>query len=188
LHQWPRIDGVDTASFRGFQSYLQRSGRVSRVLMAGILIGDFCNAGRLSIVCAIPPTRDTDMPDANLKDHLLLLESERRRALVEEDHSRVAQLFAEDLVYVHTTGLVQGKADYLDYAQSAVQYLAIERGELQVRFYGEHLAVMTGPQCNTLCKRGGDQPIRGEGFATQVWALGSEGWQISSFHATRAPS
>ncbi|MGY4533200.1 ketosteroid isomerase-like protein [Pseudomonas sp. TE3786] len=122
------------------------------------------------------------------EQQLLELEQERRRALVEEDHARVAELFADDLVYVHTTGLVQGKADYLDYARTAVQYLAIERGQLQVRFYGDGLAVMTGPQCNTLQKRGGDQPIRGEGFATQVWALGAKGWQISSFHATRLPS
>lgn len=43
-----------------------------------------------------------------------------------------------------------------------------------------------GPQCNTLQKRGGDQVIRDEGFATQVWARGAQGWQISSFHATRA--
>lgn len=128
------------------------------------------------------------MSRTDTKNQLLALEQERRRALVEEDHARVAELFADDLVYVHTTGLVQGKRDYLDYAKSAVQYLAIERGELQVRFYGEGLAVMTGPQCNTLQKRGGDQPIRGEGFATQVWALGEQGWQISSFHATRSPS
>ena len=120
-----------------------------------------------------------------VKTQLLQLETERRRALVEEDYARVAELFADDLVYVHTTGLVQGKTDYLDYARSAVQYLAIERGELQVRLYGERLAIMTGPQCNTLQKRGGDQLIRGEGFATQVWALGENGWQISSFHATR---
>lgn len=128
------------------------------------------------------------MPNATVKNQLLDLEHARRRALVEEDYPRVADLFADDLVYVHTTGLVQGKADYLEYAQSAVQYLAIERGELQVRFYGERLAIMTGEQCNTLQKRGGDQPIRGEGFATQVWVLGAQGWQMSSFHATRSPS
>lgn len=127
------------------------------------------------------------MTTTAVKTELLALEQERRRALIEEDYPRVAKLFADDLVYVHTTGLVQGKADYLEYARSAVQYLDIERGELLVRFYGEHLAVMTGTQCNTLRKRGGDQSIRGEGFATQVWTFGSEGWQISSFHGTRAP-
>ncbi|WP_347907175.1 nuclear transport factor 2 family protein [Pseudomonas grandcourensis] len=128
------------------------------------------------------------MTTATVKAELLALEQERRRALVEEDYSRVAELFADDLVYVHTTGLVQGKAEYLDYAKSAVEYLDIERGELLIRFYGDHLAVMTGPQCNTLRKRGGDQLIRGEGFATQIWAYGAQGWQIISFHGTRAPN
>jgi hypothetical protein len=47
---------------------------------------------------------------------------------------------------------------------------------------------MTGTQCNTLRKRGGDQSMRGDGFATQVWTLGDKGWQISSFHGTRAPN
>lgn len=128
------------------------------------------------------------MSHPSVQEQLLALEQERRRALVEEDHQQVEQLFADDLVYVHTTGLVQGKADYLEYARSAVQYLAIERGELQVRLYGDALAVMTGPQCNTLRKRGGDQAVRAEGYATQVWVLGTQGWQIASFHATRCVS
>ena len=128
------------------------------------------------------------MTIATVKAELLALEQERRRALVQEDYPRVAQLFADDLVYVHTTGLVQGKLAYLEYAKNAVEYLDIERGELLVRFYGDRLAVMTGTQCNTLRKRGGDQSIRGEGFATQVWALGEQGWQITSFHGTRAPN
>lgn len=128
------------------------------------------------------------MNTASVTAELLALEQERRRALIEEDHSRVAELFADDLVYVHTTGLVQDKVQYLEYAKSAVQYLEIERGELLIRFYGEGLAVMTGTQCNTLRKRGGDQSIRGEGFATQVWAFGVQGWQITSFHGTRGPN
>jgi ketosteroid isomerase-like protein len=128
------------------------------------------------------------MTTASATAELLALEQERRRALVEEDYSRVADLFADDLVYVHTTGLVQGKAQYLEYAKSAVEYLDIERGELLIRFYGEGLAVMTGTQCNTLRKRGGDQSIRGEGFATQVWVFGEHGWQITSFQGTRGPN
>ncbi|OEO26047.1 DUF4440 domain-containing protein [Pseudomonas sp. J237] len=122
------------------------------------------------------------------QQQLLALEKERSRALVEEDYTAVNELFADDLVYVHTTGLVQGKADYLEYARSAVQYLAIERGPLDIRVYGDDLAIMTGPQCNTLQKRGGDQAMRGEGFATQVWVRTAKGWQMSSFHATKVAS
>lgn len=126
------------------------------------------------------------MNPLSVEAQLLGLEQERVRALVEEDHGRVAQLFADDLVYVHTTGLVQDKAAYLEYAREAVRYLAIERGELQVRLYGNDLALMTGPQCNTLRKRDGEQAVRAEGFATQVWVRGAQGWQIASFHGTRS--
>jgi ketosteroid isomerase-like protein len=156
--------------------------------MAGIEIDDFLSVGGAVYGARSFPTESRPMTSITVTSQLLALEQERRRALVEEDHPRVAELFADDLVYVHTTGLVQGKADYLEYAKSAVQYLDIERGELQVRVYGDHLAVMTGTQCNTLRKRGGEQSIRGEGFATQVWTLGAKGWQICSFHGTRAPN
>lgn len=119
---------------------------------------------------------------------LLALEQERQRALVEEDHERLESLFADDLLYVHTTGLVQDKAQYLDYARHAVRYLAVERGELRVRLFGDGLALMSGPQCNLLQKRGGGEPVRAEGFATQLWVRGGEGWRIASFHGTRAPA
>ena len=121
-------------------------------------------------------------------DELLALENERQRALVEEDHARIAALFADDLLYVHTTGLVQDKAQYLDYARHAVRYLAVERGELRLRFFGDDLALMSGPQCNLLQKRAGGDPVRAEGFATQLWVRGAEGWRIASFHGTRSPA
>ncbi|WP_175651441.1 nuclear transport factor 2 family protein [Pseudomonas sp. Marseille-P9899] len=121
----------------------------------------------------------------NTVDDLLRLEAERQRALVEEDHARLDSLFADELLYVHTTGLVQDKAQYLDYARQAVRYLAVERGELVVRLFGDSLALMSGPQCNLLQKRGGGEPVRAEGFATQVWTRDEAGWRIASFHGTR---
>jgi len=124
----------------------------------------------------------------DIRSELLALEQERQRALVEEDHAGLEQLFADDLLYVHTTGLVQDKAQYLDYARHAVRYLAVERGELQVRLFGDGLALMSGPQCNLLQKRGGGEPVRAEGFATQLWVKGGEGWRIASFHGTRVPA
>ncbi|GBL60817.1 hypothetical protein PCLA_21f0027 [Pseudomonas citronellolis] len=124
----------------------------------------------------------------DIRSELLALERERQRVLVEEDHAGLERLFADDLLYVHTTGLVQDKAQYLDYARHAVRYLAVERGELQVRLFGDGLVLMSGPQCNLLQKRGGGEPVRAEGFATQLWVKGGEGWRIASFHGTRVPA
>ena len=118
---------------------------------------------------------------------ILAAEQRRRTALIEENHVQVEQVFADDLVYVHTTGLIHDKAQYLAYARDVVRYLDVQRDQLQVRVYGD-TAVMTGFQTNTLQKRGDSHTVKGEGFVTQVWVNGPQGWQIASFHGSRLPS
>ena len=114
-------------------------------------------------------------------------EALRRTALINDDAELASRLFADDLVYVHTSGLIHDKAQYLAYAAEVVRYLDITRDQLQVRIHGD-VALMTGFQVNTLCKREDEKPVRGEGFVTQVWVKGEQGWQISSFHGSRVPA
>jgi ketosteroid isomerase-like protein len=121
-----------------------------------------------------------------LIQEIIEAESQRRAALIADDHEAINRLFTDDLVYVHTTGMVHDKTEYLAYARNVVRYLNVERGALEVRVHGD-VAVMTGYQINTLQKRGEDTPVRGEGFVTQVWLKGSDGWQMTSFHGSRLP-
>lgn len=118
-------------------------------------------------------------------DELIALEHERARALMSEDHDSIARLFADELVYVHTTGLVQTKLQYQEYARSAVRYLSVERGALTVRALAENVALMTGSQVNVLQKHSGGEPVRAEGFVTQLWVKGADGWQMVAFQGTR---
>lgn len=117
---------------------------------------------------------------------VLQLEQQRQQALMSEDQAAIERLFADTLVYVHTTGMVQNKAQYLEYARTAVRYLEVQRGELNVQVLGEGVLLMSGPQCNVLQKRSGGDPIRAEGFASQVWVKGEQGWQMALFHGTRS--
>ena len=55
----------------------------------------------------------------------------------------------------------------------------------QLFYGGDGLALMSGPQCNLLQKRGGGEPVCAEGFATQLWVKEEAGWRIASFHGTR---
>ena len=43
------------------------------------------------------------------------------------------------------------------------------------------MLLMTGPQCNVLQKREGGDSVRAEGFASQVWVKGEQGWQMALF-------
>lgn len=124
--------------------------------------------------------------NAQLINEVLAAENARREALVADDNARVESLFADDLVYVHTTGLIHDKAQYLAYARNTVAYLAIERGDLNVRVQGD-VAIMTGTQTNTLKKRSEEAAVRAEGFVTQVWVRNGGNWQIASFHGSRLP-
>jgi ketosteroid isomerase-like protein len=119
---------------------------------------------------------------------ILDAEALRRTALVSDDAAQIESLFTDDLVYVHTSGLVHDKPQYLKYAADVVRYLDVARDQLQVRVYGDDLAVMTGLQVNTLRKRSEEASVRGEGFVTQVWVKNTQGWQISSFHGSRLPA
>lgn len=114
-------------------------------------------------------------------------EDERRVALVADDMAALAELVTDDLVHVHTTGNVHGKAQLLDHAGRFLEFLNVERGPLTIRRIGPDAAVMTGPMTNTVRRRGIDEQVTVRAFVTQVWVRRDGVWRIASFHAVRLP-
>ncbi|MGZ8350242.1 MAG: nuclear transport factor 2 family protein [Allosphingosinicella sp.] len=135
---------------------------------------------------AAAATGDPASGDA-LAATLIELEAARRDALVGDDMGRLAGLVADDVVHVHTTGNVHGKAELLDHAGRFLQFLEVKRGPLLVRPLGAEAAVMTGPMTNIVRRRGHDERVEVNAFVTQVWARRDDRWQIVSFHAVRLP-
>lgn len=69
------------------------------------------------------------MSDAEIEittTQLLELEEQRRHALVNKDFDLLATLFADELVYMHSTGVVQDKPTYLAYAQNVLEFVSID--------------------------------------------------------------
>lgn len=116
---------------------------------------------------------------------ILRLENERRRALVEQDFAALAELFAEDVVYTHSTGAVQDKAAYLAYVQAGTfKFLSIDRGDLTIRFIGD-VAISTGTMTNTIAVAGTPQTMSIETMVTQVFVKRDGAWRHVIFQATR---
>lgn len=122
-----------------------------------------------------------------LEEALTARERERRNALVDDDMDRLSDLVTDDLVHVHTTGNVHGKADLLGHAGGFLRFLEVERGPLLIRRLGPDAAVMTGPMTNTVQRRGQDESVIVRAFVTQVWVRDSAVWRVASFHAVRLP-
>ena len=131
------------------------------------------------------------MEDAGAQDALevalLAREAERRQALIDDDLTALGNLVTDDLVHVHATGNVHGKAELIAHAGRFLEFLDVGRGPLTIRRLCDDAAVMTGPMTNTVRRRGEDERVVVNAFVTQVWVRRELGWQIASFHAVRLP-
>lgn len=122
---------------------------------------------------------------AVLERDLVDCERARRDALIAGDMDRLAALLTDDLVHVHTTGVVHGKAELLEHAGNILRFIDVRRGPLLIRPLGPDAAVMTGPMTNVVSRRGEDERIEIDAFVTQLWVRRAASWQIASFHAVR---
>lgn len=122
-----------------------------------------------------------------LETELIAMEAERRDALVSDDMARFGRLISDDIVHVHTTGVVQNKAELMHHAGAFLQFIDIQRGPLLVREIAPDAAIMTGEMTNVLRRRGHDERIETRAFVTQVWVRRDGQWQLASFQAVKLP-
>ena len=114
----------------------------------------------------------------------MALERERCRALVEKDFQAIRRLVSKDVVHVHTRGNADTFDSYMAYIQNVIEFLNVERSDLRVKVLGD-TAIMTGGQVNTARLIGGDDVVKIESRAIQVWMRQAEGaWQQVAFQAS----
>lgn len=122
----------------------------------------------------------TDQTIAALRE----LEAERSRLLVAGDHDAVAALLADDLVHIHATGQIDDKAAYLDGIRTKLEFVKIERPQLDVRVYGS-VAVSTGIFEQTVRVKGPGVVVDMKAAFTHVWRREGDRWLMISFQATK---
>jgi len=112
---------------------------------------------------------------------LLSLEAERCEAISSGDRARLEALLTDDMQQIHASGVVEGKAAYIDTLLRRRR--RCERtGATTVRLYGD-TAVMTGPQRNVYA----DGTV-GDILITLVWVRREGRWQLASSHSTHLPA
>jgi hypothetical protein len=119
-------------------------------------------------------------------DEALAAEDDRYRAQTANDFTAMERLFGHDLVYIHSSSVVDNKATYIDSMRSGtVKYRAMRRSGVTVRTYG-CIAILSG-QANF------DVTVRGQDLSVElrfhtVWAKRDGGLQFVSWQATRVPA
>ena len=108
-------------------------------------------------------------------------EAERRRcaAIADRDAAALAAVLSDDLHYLHSTGVLEGKEAYTATSVRGTPRV-LERGELDVRVIGD-VAVVTGDYAIRI-----DPPEERYVQATglQVWLREAGGWRLLAHQGT----
>jgi len=112
-------------------------------------------------------------------------EDARYAAQTGDDFTTLAGLIGDDLVYIHSSAIVDNKASYIDSQRSGkVKYRTMKRSDVTVRTYG-CVAIITGLGNFDVTVDGKDISV--EIRFHSVWAKRAAGMQFVSWEATRVP-
>ena len=121
------------------------------------------------------------MSSDTVRDEIIALEKRRSAALTSGNIEAVRELMADDLVHIHDNGAIDDKAGYLKGVETKYVFHRIERGDLNIRIYGD-VAVVIGPLDQTVSVRGIDKLNQIKAIATQTWVRSGATWKQSTCH------
>ncbi|MHB8216033.1 MAG: nuclear transport factor 2 family protein [Candidatus Sulfotelmatobacter sp.] len=114
---------------------------------------------------------------------ILALDSERADAQVRGDFTTLERVLGDDLTYVHASGLVQSKADFIaDLKSGKRTYTSIKTSDVNVRLLKETAVVTARSEIHVVHEgKENDLSIR----VTEVYALRKAHWELIAYQSTR---
>jgi uncharacterized protein (TIGR02246 family) len=120
-----------------------------------------------------------------IEAELSSLEDRRCAAMVRADIASLEELFADDLIWVHSSAHKDTKASYLAaLSQGATRYLEIDRSEEVIRVRGD-VAVINGVADMRAIVRGEEMVLRNRYL--NVWTREDGRWRMSAWQSTAVP-
>jgi ketosteroid isomerase-like protein len=118
-------------------------------------------------------------------DEILRIEESRFTAMTRGDIAELSKILADDLVYAHSSGRVDGKKEFLASLESGnLKYVSIQNDEQKARLYGG-VALVNGRARVTITSQGQEQS-----FVLRyldVYVKRNNKWQMVAWQSTRLP-
>jgi hypothetical protein len=149
--------------------------------LSGLLLG-FAILG----VTAATPAMAGNCVGAVTEAEALASEDARYAAQMGDDYGALQMLLGDDLVYIHSSAVVDTKASYINSMKSGtVKYRVMRRSDVTVRTYG-CVAIISG-------LGNFDVTVKGQDLAVEIrfhsiWAKRDRGLEFISWEATRTPA
>ncbi|WP_372717469.1 nuclear transport factor 2 family protein [Immundisolibacter sp.] len=111
----------------------------------------------------------------------------RTAALIAADRPALERTLARQLHYVHSNGLVQDRAAYLDAAVGgAMQYTTITSLQRQARPLADAVVALTGSNHVEVVLDG--KPLQANVLYTAIYVQEGGAWKLSVWQSTPAPA
>lgn len=135
----------------------------------------------LAALCAFALAASAQGPEKELR----AVEEQRYRAMIQADLQALEKVLADDLVYVHSSGSIESKQQFLASIRSGgLKYKKITPEDPRYRIAG-NLAVVTGKSSVEVEREGKPQSFRVR--FTAVYEKSIAGWRLAAWQTTRLP-
>lgn len=119
------------------------------------------------------------------RQDLIECDQQRHNALLKADTEVLDALFTDDLIYLHSTGVIDDKNAYLDGLRSSrTRYLQIAYQPAEYRM-AEDFALILGKVDMQLLIGGVEKQVRA--LIISTWRIENERWRMMSWQATTQP-
>jgi ketosteroid isomerase-like protein len=117
---------------------------------------------------------------------IVALEDRRYAAMIAVDEAGLADCFSDDLIYVHSSGVVDTKAGYIAAIKGGkYRYKKCDRFEEKVRIYGS-TALVSGRAVFEVDVDGAPRTLRLRYL--NVWADSGKGWKFVGWQSCPLPA
>ena len=125
------------------------------------------------------------MPSADLAAEIARLEDERYAAMLAKDVQTLERLLDDDLVYMHSSGVADGKASYIAGLRDGVwNYQKISRTEQTVKVSGD-TALVFNRLAISIAVRGVPKELDNRALA--VWVRRGGAWRLVALQSGAVP-
>ena len=137
----------------------------------------------LTLRAAAPGSGAQDVSGSITVEEALAAEDARYQAQMNGDAAAMNKLYGDDLVYIHSSAVVDNKKSMIESITSGnVKYRKMTRGESKVRTYGG-VAIVSGSASFEVTVKGENRSL--DLLYHAIWAKRAGGPQFISWHATK---
>jgi ketosteroid isomerase-like protein len=122
----------------------------------------------------------------SIEQDILALEERRCAAMSKNDIAALEGMFHDDLIYTHSSAVVDTRASYLEALKSGhTRYHSVQRSEEKVRVCGD-TALVTGRAIIDVTVKGEKKHL--DTRFLDVWTKTPQGWKFIAWQSTKLPA